>query len=60
MIPHDMLYCMQEKDLVSPIVLDTLNNVMSCGELPTLYTNDEMEGLLHVSVVTDIYNIGSD
>ena len=40
---------MQEKDLTSPLVADTLNSVMACGELPTLYTNDEMEGLLQVS-----------
>ena len=39
---------LQEKHLTSPFVADTLNSVMSCGELPTLYSNDEMEGLLQV------------
>ena len=42
------LLLLQEKDLSSPLVADTLNSVMSCGELPTLYTNDEMDGLLQV------------
>ena len=39
---------LQEKDLTSPLVADTLNSVLACGELSTLYTNDEMEGLLQV------------
>ncbi len=44
---------MQEEDLSSPLVADTLNSVMACGELPTLYTNDEMEGLLQVSCTVE-------
>ena len=46
-------HTMQEEDLSSPLVADTLNSVMACGELPTLYTNDEMEGLLQVSFITE-------
>ena len=42
---------MQEKDLSSHKVLSTLNSLTACHELPTLFTTDEMEGLLHVSAV---------
>ncbi len=40
----------QEKDLSGQdtMVLQTLNSLMACGELPTLFSNDEMEGLLQV------------
>jgi hypothetical protein len=46
-------HTLQEEDLSSPLVADTLNSVMACGELPTLYTNDEMEGLLQVSCIIE-------
>ena len=50
-------HTMQEEDLSSPLVVDTLNSVMACGELPTLYTNDEMEGLLQVSFKFFVVNL---
>ena len=28
--------------------MDALNSFLAAGELPTLFTNDEMEGLLQV------------
>lgn len=39
---------MQESDLGDVRVLQALNSIVSSGELPTLFTNDELEGLLQV------------
>ena len=36
----------QEKALAGMEVLETISSVFSCGELPTLFSNDEMDGLL--------------
>ena len=37
---------MQEKALASTEVLKTITSVFACGELPTLFSNDEMDGML--------------
>ena len=36
---------MQEKHLQDPAVLGLLNSLMSSYELPTLFSNEELEGL---------------
>ncbi len=42
----------QEKDLAghSVAMLQTVASIVACGELPTLFSNDEMDGLLQVCV----------
>ena len=38
----------QERDLASVEILEALNALVACGELPALFSNDEMDGLLQV------------
>lgn len=40
----------QEKDLGNDM-LKVLNSIVACGELPALFSNDEMDGLLQVSAL---------
>ena len=39
----------QERDVISIEVLQRLNSLFATGELPTLFSNDEMNGILQVS-----------
>ena len=43
-------YLTQERDLSSVEILEALNSLVACGELPTLFSNDEMDGLLQVAI----------
>ena len=38
----------QDENLASVEVLQMLNSLVACGELPSLFSNDEMDGLLQV------------
>ena len=38
--------CFSARDLEDDIYLDALNSVLTCGEYPHLFTNDELDGLL--------------
>lgn len=41
--------------MASSFVMGTLNSFMACGELPTLFTNDEMDGLLQVRLSLTVH-----
>lgn len=43
---------LQEDDLLCREVANTLTSLISTSELPTLFSNDEMEGLIQVSSLT--------
>ena len=47
-MPDHSIFGVQEKDLGSVDVLKVLNSIFGCGELPTLFSNDELDGLLQV------------
>ena len=44
-----LLPAYQEKDLRSTEIVQTLNSLCGTGELPTLFSNDEMNGILQVN-----------
>ena len=46
---------LQESDLDSIEVLQTLNSLFSTGELPTLFSNDEMSGILQVCPLRPVH-----
>ena len=41
---------LQDENLGSVEVLQMLNGLVACGELPSLFSNDEMDGLLQVGI----------
>lgn len=47
-----MQFCHQGRDLEDRIYLDAINSILISGEYPSLFTNDEMDGLLQVSFLS--------
>ena len=41
---------LQDENLASVEVIQMLNSLVACGELPSLFSNDEMDGLLQVGI----------
>ena len=54
----DTIVCwiLQDENLGSVEVLQMLNNLVASGELPSLFSNDEMDGLLQVGI--EVYCLG--
>ena len=36
-------------DLENKLILETLNSILAIGDVPTLFSNDEVDGLLEVN-----------
>ena len=41
---------LQDENMASVEVIQMLNSLVACGELPSLFSNDEMDGLLQVGI----------
>ena len=40
----------QADDIENRLILETLNSMLAIGDVPTLFSNDEVDGLLEVYI----------
>ena len=46
-----LLYCiLQSDDIENKLILETLNSILAIGDVPTLFSDDEVDGLLEVII----------
>lgn len=50
----ELCCCIQEQDLVSGQYVDAINSLLVSGEYPFLFTNDELDSLLLVSLAVTV------
>ena len=54
-LPMYTLALPQADDIENKLILETLNSILAIGDVPTLFSNDEVDGLLEVRMYMYLY-----